>query len=451
MAPMPESEPALRRSLGALPTTAQALATVGLTLTAVINIPAALAAGSGRSTWLCYLIALLVIALVAETLVLFRHHPARASGIAGYVAAGLGTRATALASWALFLGYGAVFVSCLSFFGAYATGLLQHLGLPLPALLAFLLGGAGCVLLACCDLSLSAGAMLLIEGVSVLLVMALCALVLARPGEAEALTALPEWRPLDGAVSAGLMAAVFSFVGFESAANLGEEVRAPERAIPLALRSSVLLAGVIFLFWAVVLTEGLLGLPAALRDGVDPVAALSRQLQWPFAGTLVDLGATLSLFGTSLGGLTAMGRLGYGLSQMRVLPSGLAAVHPRFRTPALALGGSAAAGLLLGAGLQLAGQPPQHLYDRFGGFAVLAFLLVYALVAIAALRHPLPGMATGRRQTVAAACLVVIAAVLVAYLTSLLRSDPPLLGLALLALALGAALVWLRLPARVAA
>ncbi len=448
---MHDAPPQLRRSLGALPTTAQALATVGLTLTAVINIPAALAAGSGRATWLCYLIALLVIALVAETLVLFRHHPARASGIAGYVAAGLGSRATALASWALFLGYGAVFVSCLSFFGAYLVGLLQPLGLPLPALLAFLLGGAGCVLLACCDLSLSAGAMLLSEAVSVLLVMALCGLVLSRPAEAQPLVALPGGSPLQAAVGAGLMAAVFSFVGFESAANLGEEVRAPERAIPLALRSSVLLAGVIFLFWAVVLTQGLLGLPAALRDGVDPVAALSRQLRWPLAGTLVDLGATLSLFATSLGGLTAMGRLAYGLSCMRVLPPALAAVHPRFRTPALALGASAAAGVALGAGLQLAGQPPQHLYERFGGFAVLAFLLVYGLVAIAALRRPLPGMASGRRTTVAAACLVVIAAVLVAYLASLLQSDLPLLGLALLALALGAALVGLRQPGRHAA
>jgi len=447
IAPLPVE---LRRSLGLLPTTAQALATVGLTLTAVINIPAALAAGSGRATWLCYLIALLVIALVAETLVLFRLHPARASGIAGYVAAGLGAPATALASWALFLGYGAVFVSCLSFFGVYLAGLLQPLGVPLPALVAFLIGGAGCIVLACCDLSLSVGAMLVSEAVSVLLVMGLCALVLSRPVEARALVDPVAAGSLDGAVRAGLMAAVFSFLGFESAANLGEEVRMPERAIPLALRGSVLLAGIIFLFWAVVLTEGLLGLPAALRDGVDPVAALSRQLQWPLAGTLVDLGATLTLFATSLGGLTAMGRLGFDLSRMRVLPPGLAAVHPRFRTPALALGCSATVGVLLGAGLQLAGQPPQHLYDRFGGFAVLAFLLVYGLVAMAALRRHLPGMASSRRLAVAAACLGVVVAVLVAYISSLLRSDLLVLGLALLALLLGGVLVWVRPPAAAA-
>lgn len=447
--PVPDRQPgpALRRSLGTIPTTAQALATIGLTITAVINIPAALAAGSGRATWICYLLALLVIALVAETLVLFRHHPARASGIAAYVATGLGTRPTALASWALFLGYGAVFISCLSFFASYLVGLLHPLGLSLPSLLVFLLGGLLCVLLACCDLSLSALAMLLSEALSVLLVMALCALVLAHTAAAGPAAALTTGGRLDAAIGAGLMAAVFSFIGFESAATLGEEVRAPERSIPLALRGSVLVAGAIFLFWAVVLSEGLLALPPALRNGLDPVVALSRQLHWPFAGLLVDLGATLSLFATSLASLTAMGRIGYGLAQSRVLPPDLAEVHPRFQTPSVALVTCTAAGLLVGGGLELAGLTPQSLYDRFGGFAVLSFLLVYALVTVSALRNPLPGMTCRRRRTVASACLVVISAALVTDVASLLHSDPQLLTLTLLALGTGLTLVWARLPA----
>ena len=71
----------LRRSLGPVAIGAQAVGTVGLTLTAVINIPAA-AAVAGRATWIAYAIALVAIVLVSETLVLFRHHPAGAAGIA---------------------------------------------------------------------------------------------------------------------------------------------------------------------------------------------------------------------------------------------------------------------------------------------------------------------------------------------------------------------------------
>ena len=62
----------LRRCLGPVAVTAQAVATVGLTLTAVINIPQA-ARGAGRATWIAYAIALVAIVLVSENLVLFRH------------------------------------------------------------------------------------------------------------------------------------------------------------------------------------------------------------------------------------------------------------------------------------------------------------------------------------------------------------------------------------------
>ena len=429
----------LRRCLGALPTTGQALATVGLTITAVINIPAALAAGSGRATWLCYAIALVAMLLVVETLVLFRRHPARADGIAGYVDAGLGRRPSTLAAWALFFGYGALFVGCLSFFAAYLASLLAALGLALPVLLLFGLGGAGALQLARRDVPVSATTMLVSETLSVLLVMALCGLVvLAASGGSSPPPPPGAGPPLGADVGAGLMAAVLSFIGFESAANLGEEVNQPQQAIPLALRASVLLAGGVFLFWAVVLTEGLSWLPLAVRQETDPLLALSDLLRWPLAGRLVELGAALSLFGTSLGSLTAMGRLGWVLARVEVLPAELATVNGRFGTPAKALAASALPALGLGAVLLLAGQTPQTLYNTFGGGAVLAFLLVYGLVALAALQQPLAGLATGRRRWTAGACLLVCTLVLLSYGQSLLQGQPALLGGSLAILAVGA-------------
>jgi amino acid transporter len=369
----------LRRCLGVLPTTGQALATVGLTITAVINIPAALAAGSGHATWICYAIALMAMLLVVETLVLFRRHPARADGIAGYVETGLGQGPSTLASWALFFGYGALFIGCLSYFATYLASLLQALGLTLPVLVLFALGGAAAWQLARRDVPLSATTMLVSETVSVLLVMALCGLVL--------------------------------------------------------------LAGVVFLFWAVVLTEGLSWLPVSVRQGTDPLLALSDLLHWPLAGRLVELGAALSLFGTSLGSLTAMGRLGYVLAQVRMLPPALAVVDGRFATPARALNAAALPGLLLGAVLLLAGQTPQSLYDGFGGGAVLAFLLVYGLVAMAALQRPLIETVPWRRRWIAGACLLVCTVVLLSYGRTLLQAQPMPLVWSLLILTIGALLV----------
>ena len=432
-------EPAsLRRYLGSVATTSQSLATIGLTITAVVNIPAALAAGSGSGTWMCYAIALLVILLVVETLVLFRHHQARASGIAGYVAAGLGARHTGLAAWALMLGYGAVFVACVSFFGAYFNALLAGLQIAGSPLLLSTLAAVLCIALARCDVKLSAVTMLVVETISVLLVMALCVLVLSRIGAAAQPVRLAALPTLSTQLHAGLMVAIFSFIGFESAANLGEEVHQPEHAIPRALRSSVLLAGVIFLFWAVVISVGVAWLPPMLRTSVDPVGALSRRLDWPSAALLVDLGASLSLFGASLGGLSAMGRVVFNLAQRRLLPGSLAVVHGRFGTPASALLGCGLIGLLVGvAGVQ-SGLSPQQLYDNCGSVAVLAFLLVYGLVAISALRRNLPGVSVRRRRWMAGSCLVVVLAVAVAETVSLAQSQSLLLGLFTAVMAVGA-------------
>ncbi len=53
----PETLGGLHRSLGPVGVTAQAVGTIGLTLTAVINIPQAMR-GAGRATWISYALAL---------------------------------------------------------------------------------------------------------------------------------------------------------------------------------------------------------------------------------------------------------------------------------------------------------------------------------------------------------------------------------------------------------
>jgi amino acid transporter len=422
-----------------------------MTITATINIPQAFVAGSGDDTWISYAVAMVVILLVVETLVLFRHHPPRASGIAGYVAAGLGPMPTALASWALVLGYGAVLVACLGFLSAYVNEFMQSLGIAIPEPALFLLIGGLCLVLARRDVQLSASTMLLTEGISVMLVMGLCALVLQQHHSVGPLSAIS--RTTDGLaqVGSGLTVAVFSFIGFESAANLGEEAHNPEQALPLALRTSVLVAGGLFLFWAWVLVQGLATLPEAERLGVEPLVALANQLGDAPAGMLIKGGAMLSLFGSSLGSVTALGRVVFALSGQEVFPNGLQAVHPRFQTPALALACSTMPLLLGGAWLVAIGVTPQSLYKQFGSFSVLAFLLVYGLVACAALRRQLPATSWLRRSLVAGACLVAISAVLVSYGTGLAAQQSQLLWSFAGAMALGSLLSFRSLRPQAAA
>lgn len=420
--------------------TSQAVATVGLTLTAVINIPEA-ARSAGHATAVCFAIALVAILLVAETLVMFRRQPASTSGIAAYVEAGLGPAAGTLAAWALLLGYGGTMVACLVFFGFYLNHLIVLVGgHPLP-LIGYLVGGVGCLQLARRDVRFSTGTMLATEAISVLIVLGLCLVVLRHGGPQADLAALEPAGDTALQVRSGLMVAVLSFIGFESAATLGEESLRPERAVPRAIRLSVLIAGLLFLFWAVVLTEGLAWLPPLDRAALDPIALLADKLGQPGAGEWIRGGAFLCLFGSTLGSLNALGRIGFDLAESGVLPRALAQVHPRFHTPAFALTATTVPLLLIGALLELRGLTIHALFNELGGFAVLAFLLVYGLVACGALGLPLAGIPRLRRLAVAGGSLMAVVAIGVAFLWSALGHQNGMLLTFTALMLLGLALV----------
>ena len=433
----------LRRCLGPLAVSAQAMGTVGLTLTAVFNIPEAMRS-SGEATWISYGLALLLILLVGETLVLFRHLPGSPSGIASYVAAGLGPRAGFVASWMLLLGYGPMLMGNLVFFAYFLQPLLGHLGWHGPALLAYLLGALVCLELARRDVELSTRTMLLTELVSVLIILSLTAQIVFDGWGAADLRAVNPLADSPAQVQAGLMVAVLSFLGFESAANLGREALHPERAIPLGIRTALLSGGVLFMVWGAFLPEGLAWLPVATRQGLDPLSALADSLGKPGAGSWIKGGAVLCLFGSSIGALTALARLTYGLAEQRVLPGLLASVHPRYGTPSrglLALGLPMVAG---GALVVLRQLTINQVFGLFGGFTVLSFLGVYALVALSSLNVQLPGNSRKRQLLVGGFCLLAVMAMLVAYLSGVQSEQHFMLLTFVLLVLVGVIRVWRR-------
>jgi hypothetical protein len=72
---------------------------------------------------------------------------------------------------------------------------------------------------------------------------------------------------------------------------------------------------------------------------------------------------------------------------------------------------------------------------------VLAFLLVYGLVAVAALRQPLEGVGGLHRRGIASGALLAVAAVGAGYGSSLWNGQAPLLLSFVALLGVGAALV----------
>ena len=96
------------------------------------------------------------------------------------------------------------------------------------------------------DVKISARLMLWIEAASVSVIIIVVASVLVRNGWHWDRDELHLRGMTGSGLRLGLVLALFSFVGFESATTLGSEARNPLKAIPRAVIQSALLAGAFF-------------------------------------------------------------------------------------------------------------------------------------------------------------------------------------------------------------
>jgi amino acid transporter len=128
---------------------------------------------------------------------------------------------------------------------------------------------------------------------------------------------------------------IFAFLGIEGALTPSGEVRTPSRTVPRA--AFLAIAAVTALYIAVQLVaQGLLG-PALADDRVAPLASALAVAIGPFGRTLILIGATISMFGFLSSSLMAGPRLLFALGRDGFGPKALAAVHPAFRTPHVAI------------------------------------------------------------------------------------------------------------------
>ncbi len=138
--------------------------------------------------------------------------------------------------------------------------------------------------------------MLIFEGVSILSILVLGAIVWAHKGFAIDMAQVTLHGVTPGGVVTGIILVVFGFSGFESSTSLGDEAKDPLRTIPRSLLQSTALSGVFFLFMAYVIVLGFKGSGVDLGKSEAPLAFLAPQTGLGFLGTLINIGALLSFF-----------------------------------------------------------------------------------------------------------------------------------------------------------
>lgn len=128
---------------------------------------------------------------------------------------------------------------------------------------------------------------------------------------------------------------IFAFVGVEIALNPGAEIKAPSRSVPLALLAAL---GVVTAFYLLIqyVAFGALGADLGSEQTAPLAAAASRVLSSGWARVML-WGASLSMLGYVGGDLLNSPRAVYALARDRFLPRSLAIIHPRFKTPWVAI------------------------------------------------------------------------------------------------------------------
>src|ERR1700691_6608270 len=151
--------------------------------------------------------------------------------------------------------------------------------------------------------------MLWIEATSMFMIITLVALVLVRHGFPLDFAPLHPRGMTGSGLRLGLVLALFSLVGFESATTLGAEARDPLKTLPRAVLLSSLLGGVFFTVCAYTEVLGFRAVGQDLGASQAPMHVLAMESGLPLLGHLIDVGLLISLSAGTLACITAAARV----------------------------------------------------------------------------------------------------------------------------------------------
>jgi len=126
---------------------------------------------------------------------------------------------------------------------------------------------------------------------------------------------------------------LFAYAGFENTPAPAGEFRDPKRDVPFALIMQIVIVTAIYT--AVQLVA--LGTVPNLGASPTPLADAAAMMIGPVGGLILTLGAVLSVLGTNNNTVLAGPRYLYALAEMGKLPRVFGRIHPRYRTPYIAI------------------------------------------------------------------------------------------------------------------
>jgi amino acid transporter len=295
-----------------------------------------MAAEAGGLIWLPLLVALVLALLTAASYAeLVTKYP-RAGGAAVFARRAYRNDLVSFVVGFCMLAAGLVSVAglALAFSGEYLTSFLDVPAV--PAALVFLAAIAALNLRGIRECLGANTVMTVVELTGLLIVIALGALVVTGGGgDPGRVLELPPGVSATTAVLGAALLAFYSFVGFETSANVAEETVDPSRTYPRALFGALLTTGVVYV---------LVGLAVAaavpteqLVNSSGPLLEVVRVADVGLPGWVFSLIALIAVANGALLTSIMSSRLTYGMATEGLLPSVFARVLPGRRTPWVAI------------------------------------------------------------------------------------------------------------------
>jgi APA family basic amino acid/polyamine antiporter len=136
----------------------------------------------------------------------------------------------------------------------------------------------------------------------------------------------PDWTQ-------GVLLLVFAYGGFDTPLIVAGEVRRPRKDSAFALIVGMAVIASVYTLVQVVAV----GVVPAVATTKAPLAEAFRLLMGPPGVVLITVGAMISTYGLATGSVLAAPRLLFSMAQRGELPAILGRIHPRFRTPHVAI------------------------------------------------------------------------------------------------------------------
>lgn len=370
---------------------AQISPTLGVFYTIAFNTGQA-----GISAPLTYLAAFgICLVLAVPMLGLARHLPS-AGGFYTYVSQGVGPRLGFMTGWLYAIMVTIVPAALAAFTGAVLQDELSaKFGFRLPWWVYALLIFAVCFFCAYRGIVISVRFLVVMGIFEILVGLALSLTGLFHPGPGG--FNLNGFNPTRIGNSSGFFLAIvlsiFAFTGFESAAAVAEESREPKRLVPQAIFGSLALVGTFYVIcsWGLQIGWGTDKLQALANSPTAPAFVLADRL-WHGGSILVLVALVNSGLGVCVACTTSSTRTLFGLARTGALPSPLARVHPKYRTPVVAvfLQIGLAVLICLAVGLPLG---PYNLFNVLGTTGTFAYIPIFIMMTLAAFlffrrKHP---------------------------------------------------------------